>query len=103
MTVNAALGRTCNGSALTPGAARRAGKAHAQAGGKGPEVARARRGAGVALLGTDLAARSTGKQTEKSRRRRTPFAEAHRNASECVLPQACNQQMSSQAHKEGER
>jgi len=102
VTRNAALQRTYHGNEPALEAARRAERAHARVCRKGPEVARALKGERAVPLVTDLAARSTGKQIEKSRRRPTPFAEAHRKASARVLPQACNEEMSSQAHKEGE-
>jgi fructose-1-phosphate kinase PfkB-like protein len=103
MTPNAALDRTYHGSELALDGTHRAEKAHARVGGQSPEVARALRGAGVVRLAVDLTARSTVQQIEKSRHRPTPFAEAHGKASERVLPTACNQQMGSQADKEGER
>jgi hypothetical protein len=97
VTPNAALEKTYHASEPTLGAAHHTEEAHAEAGGKGLDVARALAGTGVAV------ARSTGQHIEESWRCSTPFSKAFRSASECVLPQACNQQMSSQAPKEGER
>ena len=103
MTLNAALDRTCHGSEYAA--------ARSVASSSAPALLRARATSRLFLV-TRMCAfaarwvasnRSTGQQIEKSRRRPTPFAEAHGKASERVLPQACNQQMSSQAHKEGER
>jgi fructose-1-phosphate kinase PfkB-like protein len=91
VTPNAALDRTYHISDLTLSAGHPGEDSHARVGGKGPEVARALGGAGVAVPVADLAARSTGQQIETLWRCPTPFAEAHRNTPECVLPQAWNQ------------
>jgi tagatose 6-phosphate kinase len=65
VTLNTALDKTYQVGELTLGAAHRAEEAHAQAGGKGLNVARALASAGVAVLAAGLAAGSTGHQIER--------------------------------------
>jgi tagatose 6-phosphate kinase len=65
VTLNTALDKTYQVGELTLGTAHRAEEAHAQAGGKGLNVARALSNAGVAVLATGLAAGSTGLQIER--------------------------------------
>lgn len=65
VTLNTALDKTYQVGELTLGAAHRAEAAHAQAGGKGLNVARALASAGVAVLAAGLAAGPTGEQIER--------------------------------------
>ena len=65
VTLNTALDKTYQVGELTLGTAHRAEEAHAQAGGKGLNVARALSHAGVAVLAAGLAAGSTGLQIER--------------------------------------
>lgn len=65
VTLNAALDKTYQVDELMLGAVHRAEVAHAQAGGKGINVARALAGAGLAVLAAGLAAGSTGDQIER--------------------------------------
>jgi fructose-1-phosphate kinase PfkB-like protein len=88
--LNAALDKIYHIGELTLGAAHRARRRTPTQAGRA-STSRALASAGVAVLATDLGASSTGRQIEKSWRCRTPFTEAFRNVSECVLPQACDQ------------
>jgi tagatose 6-phosphate kinase len=65
VTMNAVLDKTYEVCELTLGAAHRVEATHAQAGGKGLNVARALAGAGVDVLATGLVAGSTGQQIER--------------------------------------
>jgi tagatose 6-phosphate kinase len=65
VTLNTAIDKTYQVGELTLGAVHRAEELHAQAGGKGLNVARALATAGVVVVAAGLAAGSTGRQIER--------------------------------------